>query len=352
MHFLLPLFFLGTSLAQDPSSLTDVPERFRSNDLSASSHAIGEVCYGRLILPSGATCNPAALSEVEEPTFFASGAVQNGNDAYAMANDFIFQKIDSDAISKLFTSKRTQSYRGQVGLMATVRNFQASFEPYRVQFASQFDNPNYPAVALHASSERNLSFSGGTSLSLLHRHLQFISVGVKASWIERQFIHQKFTLTEAVLTPLDSLIPIESQKGVLVDASVMVIPPFFKPIALSFAVTHIGQLKPYSIYYYQPTDLALGLSFSNELTLGKVNFSVDIRDFLYANQIASVLYAGASYQIGIVEIMGGWNKNAATLGAQIGFRSVFIALAYDTYQSDLMETTANDRLSMEIRISI
>jgi hypothetical protein len=351
---IIALLILSAQIFGVPTrfAFDQVPSRFHSRMLTTGARALGETCYSRGRMPDGTACSAAGLSQVEESSLVAQLFIGNGYAAVNTVDKFIFKPVSRDFLKELFEKKNQTSLEGQGGLAFTSPYFGAAFSPYRVQYVSEVHNPNFPVIALHASLERSLSFSGRLPLSKLDEDLDGLSFGTRVRLIERKYVHSSFSLFEAMNEEPRSLLPVREQKGAFIEPSVAWQLPTEWKTYLSAEVKNLGTVWPKDTLHDDPTDLGVGGGVGIPLSYGTLRLGLDLVNLFTARTLLSRPRLGISYQIGVLEWMAGVHKNLMSTGLQFSFQVVQVGIVYELVRSDFVETTPGSRIATEFAIRL
>jgi hypothetical protein len=334
------------------SAFTQVPSRFNTHELTLGSRGLGETCYSRGVLPDGTVCNPAYLDEA--PPGFLMGRIflGNGYTALSTANSLLFQPLTRDFLQGLFQNNVT-SLETNVSLVFQAKYFSASFSPYRVQYFSEVHNPNYPVIAVHAAVERALTFSGGSSLEVVNPALKDFSAGAKLRILDRNYIHGSFSMSETLTQNPSDLLPVKEQFAAYFDPT-LAWRPSRAPWKLrgSVGLVNVGKTSNNDPLYQEPIDAVAGVGVEPPVGFGHLRLGMDAVGLAHADGLASMLRLGTSYQLGIMEAMGGWNENAVTGGIQFGFQVLQAGIVYEFVRSEIEGGSSEKRISTEISIRL
>lgn len=338
--------------ARADDTFSSIPSRFQTADLSVGSRALGEICYSRDVMPDGTVCNPAFLPYNDQSSLLARIFIGNGYSAFNTANQFLLQPVTQGTLQAMFQQNSVTSVEASAGLVFTSRYFSASFTPYRIQYVSEVHNPNDPVMAINASLERELSFSGGIPLSLADPSLGEFSLGSKLSIIQRKYISSTFSFVD-VVDNSGQLLPVNNQTAVIYEPSVgwrHLVGGW--TLLGSVAGTGIGPATPYDPLWADPADLAVGIGVEPPLPFGRLRIGLDLVNLINGVGLDSRLRAGVSYQFGIFEAMLGANQNAFTSGVYFNASFLDLGLVYEFLRTDLEGDAPENRIATEIAIRL
>jgi hypothetical protein len=358
----LTLAFLLT-LAGSASAHADIasqaflrmPSRFMTANLSLSSRGLGELCYGRDIMPDGSVCNPAFSDEVEQGFLMGQIYVGNGYAAMNTANQLVFQQISQDFLRDLFRRNNVVSLEAEASLTFATRYFSASFTPYRVQYFSEIHNPNLPVIGIQAAVERALEFQGGTPLGGLSPRLQDFSVGAKLRILDRHYVTGRFSLAEALAQENPrTVLPLKDQFAAYVDPSIGWRHGYGKwKLWTSVGMVNIGNVTHPDPLYESPVDFAAGAGAEVPLSYGQLRLGLDLVNIIHhGDSLASMPRLGGSYKLGIIEGMAGWNEDAVTGGLLFGFQIIQAGIIYELMRSELEGGISENRISTELSVKL
>ena len=335
------------------NAFSQVPARFNTRELTVGSRALGETCLSRAVFPDLTVCNPAFLGEVEESRLLGRVFIGNGYAAISTANQFIFKPISKEFLQELFQKGNITGLEAHAGLVFTTRHFSTGFSPYRIQYLSEVHNPNFPVVAVHASVERAFQVATGYSLAEAGEGWEPFSVGVRLRILERQFVHGSFTLFDAITQDPRALLPVQTQRVIFLDPVVGWVRNVSEwKLRASFGARNLGLHRPDTALYPEPFDLESGVGVEPPLGFGSLKLGVDFTDLIHGTDLASRPKLGASYRLGILEAMAGWNAEAVTFGLQFGIEIVQVGIVYELMRKDLEGAHAQDRIATEVSISL
>jgi hypothetical protein len=335
------------------SAFLAMPSRFGTEDLSLSSRGLGETCYSRDIMPDGSVCNPAFSDSVHEGFLMGRLYLGNGYTALSSANSLLFQPVSSDFLKGLFQNNTT-TLEGEASLVFATKYFSASFTPYRVQYFSEVQNPNYPVIAVQAAVERELEFQGGTALGGISPVLKDFSVGAKLRLINRTFVSGEFSLAQVGADDPQSLLPVQKQLAAYLDPTIGWRPTVGRwKLWTSLGLVNLGTSNNPTPLYQAPVDIAGGVGVEPPLKYGRLRLGLDMVNLINnGGDAASMFKLGGSYKLGIMEAMGGWNENAITGGFLFGFQVVQVGVVYEFLRSELDGGFSENRISTEASIKL
>lgn len=335
------------------SAFSQIPAQYQSQDFTAGSRGLGAICFSRDQMPDGSVCNPAYLPDLEESSLLARVYFGNGYSALSTANRLVNQPLTKDFLQELFKNQNVTSMEGNLGLVFSTRYFSASFSPYRVQYVSEVHNPNLPVIAVHASVERNLSFSAGVPLSGVAPELDEFTAGARLRLFERNYVHGSFSLTELAGDDLRRLIPTHTQRAALVDPTLAWASKSleWKP-RISATVQNVGRTWPDDTLYPELTDIAVGLGLEPPVPVGRWRLGVDFVSLVQGQDLASRVRAGTSYRYGILEVMTGMNTDAFTAGLEFGLSYVQVGIAYELLRDQWGGGSPENRIATELTIRL
>ncbi len=330
-----------------------MPSRFETEELTIGSRALGEICYSRLRMPNGTVCNPAFLAQPTESSLLGFVFFGNGYAALSTANQFIFQPITSQFLQTLFQQQNVTSLDANAALVFTTRYFSAEFLPYRVQFVSEVQNPNFPVIDIHAAIEKSLVFSGGIPGEVISPNLREWSAGLRVSLIQRDYVNGSFSLFDAISTDPRVLLPAVSQQAVLFAPTVAWVPaaaPWH--LHASVGAENLGRDFPQDPAFPDTADLVAGIGVEPPVPLGTLSIGLDLVQLINGPDFLSRFRLGASYKLGILEMMAGANENAVTAGLQFSFQVIQVGIVYEFMRSDFSADTPDTRISTELGIRL
>jgi hypothetical protein len=238
-----------------------------------------------------------------------------------------------------------------LGLRITTKYFSAEFSPYRVQYVSEFHNPNLPVVAIHASVERRLGFAGGVPLSLITPRLAPFSAGLGVRLLQRKFVHGSFSLLEAVASDPRALLPVTEQNAILLDPSLAAVTTFRRwKLSASVGLVNLGYTSTQSPLYPNWVDVNAGVGVEPPVRYGRWRLGIDFVNLVHADDALSRFRMGTSYQYGMVEAMTGVNSRSWTAGLQFVLQFIQAGIAYEFVRSDFYSLAGNGS-AFESRIS-
>lgn len=357
-NFFLFLFFSeyhsSHAIVADNAFLL-LPSRFETQRLSTSSRGIGEICYSIAHLPDGSICNPAFLPDSELSQLLIQIFIGNGFTELQAAKKIIYDPITKEHLQELFTKRNITSIEAQVGLEFTTRYFAARFIPYRVQYTSEVHNPNFPQLAIHASNEKLIEFSGGMPLDFLSKELRDFQAGSSIRLIERNYVHSSFTALDPVanISSGSQLVNPKTQYGILLEPALAWTPKhlILNP-RVSLGLTNLGKAWPADPLYPNLIDLNLGLGMEPELPYGKLMVGLDVLKLNRSEDFYSRLRLGAAYQFGLIQMMGGVHSRALTSGVIFSYDLIKIGVCYEFIRSDLSEGPLQNKISTEFGVRL
>lgn len=326
----------------------NVPERFRSQDLTVGSRALGEICYSIEFMPDGTVCNPAYLPDLPESLLLARVFMWNGYAALNSADQFLNKPLTKDYLQSLFQNQNASAVEANAQLSFSTRYFQASFSPYRVEYASEVHNPNDPEVAVNAAIEQSLVFATGTSLLSLSPDIRNFSVGVQLKLVQRKFVHGSFTLLDVATRETSDYLPVKQQSVALVDSSLAWIPRKNSwHLRMSIGLKNLGFSSANYGEYPDYTDLVGGIGIEPPVPVGRFRVGVDFTDLVHAAQIQDRFRLGTSYRYGLIELMAGRNSFASTIGISFLLSFIQASLVYEVDRNDLENGKQETRIATE-----
>ncbi|MGK5082007.1 hypothetical protein WDW37_01785 [Bdellovibrionota bacterium FG-1] len=294
------------------------------------------------------------MPELREGLLLGKVYFGNGYSALSTVNQFVYQPITKDFLHQLFHQNVT-SVEAHIPLVFATRYFSAEFSPYRVQYVSEIHNPNLPVIAIHASVEKSLSFSGGIPLSWVDSRFENFSFGSKLRLIQRDYVHGSFSFfdVDAIGSDPRTLLPSQTQYGVLVDSSVGWAPPkmFWKP-RVSVSLKNMGKLWPEDPLYPKLTDINLGVGVEPPLGFGRFRMGVDLINLVQAEALLARVRLGASYQFGILEVMAGLNQNSLATGLQFALHIFQAGIVYEFVRDDFGGADPESRVATELAVRL
>lgn len=335
------------------SAFTSVPDRFAAEELTLSSRGLGLICLARKELPDGSVCNPTALDSVTHPRLVARAFLGNGFTNLDRANRLINQPITRDVLQGLFTEESTTGIEANLGLSYAMPHLGATFTPYRIQFVSEIHNPGLPVVKLAAAMEREVSVMTGVGLGRLTQTLEGFKVGAKARFLHRRVLSSEFGLIELSTQDPGTLVP------VLEGAAV-----FFEPVVswegrlgrvhllASAQIKNLGGAWGASGVFTAPTDGEFGFGLGVPLPLGELRIGAEAVRIFTALSLAERFRLGASYKLGVLEVLGGANAAAVTGGLHLALGWVQAGIVYEAYRAAWERTDLVSRLSTEISFRV
>lgn len=334
-------------------AFSSVPSSFQTKELTVGSRALGEICYSRDTMPDGTVCNPAFLGDLEESSLLMRVYIGNGYGALSTADRFLYEPVTRDFLQELFQKNNVTSVEAHAGLIFATRFFSAAFSPYRVQYFSEVHNPNYPIIAIHAAVERSFTFGGGGSLGVLSESVKEFRMGAKLRILERRFVHGTFSLFQASSEPSESFLPVQTQKAIWLDPSVAWVPETIPwKFKLSATAFNLGKAWPENALYIEKSDLSLGTSIEPPVPLGKIRVGVDWVNLIHASELSQRFRTGASYQLGVLEGMLGYNETAATVGLQFGLQIIQAGIVYEFGQAYETDSPLQNKIATEVAIRL
>lgn len=350
--FLTFLLFLlikvNQSHAIDSShAFTTVPARYTQKELTLSTRGLGDTCYSRGVFPDGSVCNPARLTEVKDSNLMGRFFIGNGYAALNSADSLLNKPLTKEFLQSLFKENSSTSVEAHAGIVFTTKNFQASFSPYRVQYASEIRNPNLQVMSIHAALERSFNFSYGESLS------EEWSIGGKLRLLNRQFIHSTFSLFTAISEEPSQYIPVQKQSAIFLEPSLV-----YKPknavwnLNFSAAVENLGSVNKGFAEYPNDPDLQLGVSVEPPISIGKVKLGLESRDLFYTSSFLEGIRFGASYQYGVMEVMTGINHAMFTSGILFNFSILQAGVVYEFIHDDYVNSGLESRIATEFSVKL
>ena len=329
------------------SAFSRVPERFRQDELTLSSRGLGDTCYSRGVMPDGTVCNASRLGEVKDATLIVRGYIGNGYAALSSADSLLNKPITRDYLRTLFSQNSTTSVEGDLGLVFAAKHFQAEFSPYRVQYASEVHNPNFPILSLHAALERRFALSGGLDV------LPGLTAGARLRIVDRKFLHSEFSALDPVAESPETYLPVNHQTGIFVDPSLN-LRPIGAPwkLSASVALENLGKVNQAYDEYPTDPDLQFGFGVEPPVPFGKLKLGVDFRDVLYTQSFQDTVRLGASYAFGLVEVMAGGNRSIVTGGFMLNLSFIQAGVVYEFYRDDYENGSAQSRIATEASIRL
>jgi len=334
-------------------AFTQVPSRFQTDNLTAGSRGLGEICYSRDIMPDGTVCDPAFLGELDDSSLMLRIFLGNGYEALSTANQFIYQPLTNAFLQSLFQNQNVTSFEGNAEIVFSTRHFSAAFSPYRVQFLSEVQNPNFPVVAVDAAIEKSFEFSGGASLEGLSPVLEKFSLGAKLTLFQRNFVHGSFSLFQALSQDPRTLLPSQEQKGVFLDPAIgWVNDDLSWHPRLSVSTQNLGFSGPATPAFPNTMDLALGAGVAPTLGVGTLRVGLDFVNLIHGEGMLDRIRLGTSYKFGILETMVGYNSDSVTAGFQFFLQIVRVSVVYELHRDDLDTNTFEDRIATEFAVQL
>lgn len=348
LFFHAPLFAAVTEYA-----FSDIPSRFHSNQLTAGSRGLGELCYSRLQMPDGTVCSPSLLNYTEENSLLLQFYLGNGYGALSTADNFVNKTLTKDFLEQLFRSNNSTSVDANAGLAFTAKYFSAYFQPYRVQYASEVHNPNFPVIAVHAAKERSLGVKGGVPLSWLDPHLEKFSVGLGIDVFERKFLHGSFSLFQALTEDANQFLPIKEQSGVhIVPALSYKEDDSLWNLLGTVSVSNLGPTWGEDAAYPNKQDVNLGVGISPNVGFGKWSLGVDLVNLITGIGFIDRFRVGTSYQLGAMEVMTGWNRDYVAVGLQYRISIVQAGIVYEFMTHEYGGLSGGSKIATEVSIRL
>jgi len=337
------------------SAFRGVPSRFKTSELTLGSRTLGDLCYSRFSMPDRTVCNPAFLPDLNESIFLARVFLGNGYAALNSSNRFINDSLTRETMQSLFTNTQATSLEAHANMVFASRYFLFSFSPYRVQYASEFRNPNFPVVALHASIEKSFTAAGGIRLDqLIHNpSLKDFRVGAKTKLLNRRFVHGNFSLLQAASQSPRDYLPSKKQTAFFIDPELAwVAPKNSNHWRVTTGINNLGFVNEIHPEYQTGTDMHIGVGATPALGPGKLDLGLDLVDLFYAETFADRLRAGASYRYGLIETMVGLNSSRFTTGVQFVMSFFQAGVSYEFIRNDLNDGAIETRISTEFAIQL
>jgi hypothetical protein len=278
----------------------------------------------------------------------------NGYTALSTANQLIFQPVSRDFLQNLFQHQNVTTLEGNASLVFATRYFSASFSPYRVQYFSEVQNPNFPVIAIQASIERSLEFQGGVSLGELSPRLRELSVGARLRLLDRNYVSGSFSLAQSLTDSPQSLLPVRQQFAAYLDPTIAWRPAIGKwRLWSSLGLINLGGASTGDPLYKTSVDIAGGVGVEPPLKYGRLRLGVDfINVFNNGGDAASIFRLGGSYQLGILEAMAGYNENSVVSGLLFAFQVVQAGVLYEFRRAELEGGFSDNRISTEISVKL
>lgn len=305
-------------------------------------------------MPDGSVCNPAFLPYLTDNLFMGRVFIGNGYTALSSADKFIFKPISREFLQDLFSNQNVTSVEAHAGLLFATQNFNAGFSPYRVQYVSEVHNPNFPVIAIHAAIEQSFYLGTGFELGDLSPKLKEWSVGLKARFLKRNYVHGSFSMFQAVTDEPRNLLPAKEQTALLIDPAIAWSRktkggPRYSATA---SVSNLGQHWPVDPLYPDPVSLNLGTGAEIPLPLGRARAGLDITGINSSGNVWDTLHFGGAYLLGITQIMAGANSHSLTAGAAFGFQLLQASVIYEFIRDDFSETAVSSRISTEFTVRL
>jgi hypothetical protein len=341
--------------AVSSSAFLRMPSRFMTANLNLSSRGLGELCYGRDLMPDGTICNPAFSDEVKDGFLMGRIYVGNGYTAMSAANQLVFQPVSQEFLRDLFKRNNVVSLEGEASLVFATQYFQASFSPYRVQYFSEIHNPNLPVIGIQAAVERALELQGGVPLGFVAKSLNDVSVGTKLRILDRNYVSGRFSLAEVLAEKEPRrILPTRHQFAAYLDPSIGWRPTFGKwKLWTSVGVVNLGNATNPDPLYESPVDVATGTGVEAPVGYGRLRLGLDLVNLIHHGESAASMFRlGGSYKLGIIEGMAGWNENAVTGGLLFGFQIVQAGIVYEFMRSELDGGISENKISTEISVRL
>ncbi len=355
-HFAL-IFFLFTAVnvfaAVTEYAFSEIPSRFHTHQLTAGSRALGELCYSRYTMPDGTVCSPSLLSYTEENSLLLQMYLGNGYGALSTADNFVNKTLTKEFLEQLFRQNNSTSVDANAGLVFTAKYFSASFQPYRVQYASEVHNPNFPVIAVHAAKERSLGLKGGVPLSWVDTRLEKWTLGLSINAFERKFLHGSFSLFQALTEDANQFLPIKEQSGVHFEPALS----YKEDASLwnllgTLSVSHLGPTWGEDPAYPNHQDLNLGLGISPEIGFGKWSLGVDFVNLISGEGFMDRFRIGTSYALGAMEVMTGWNRDYLAVGLQYRISIIQAAIVYEFMTHEYGGLSGGSKIATEISVRL
>ncbi len=286
-----PAFAVGYLSKAIPSSPTVIERALHAN-------CITSFITGQSTLP----CNPAALAEIQDPTFASTLFFGHGYDSAQKTLTVLQGEITSENLEEIINQNETLSSELSATVLFKKSHWGISFSPFRLVYQSKVVDKAYPQVLMYAAQEESLQFQLGTAIT------QKLEGGLQVRWVHRKVSYDQFAFYDYIVDSKNFLKVLEQEVLYIEPGLTYHISENWDP-RFSLLLSNGGFARTKISFIDTEPDLIVGFGLTPPMPFGTLDLSLTLADEDLPELAPSEkLRVGASYSLALA-------KSVLTLGA-------------------------------------
>lgn len=307
------------------SQAVEAPREFVLAVPTPTGHVLGGACFAVDTGDEALPCNPAFIAREVKSSFKADLLLGNNTQNLGDVTSLLSGDGNPETVRRLFAQTRPSEMEAEVEGAYRAPTFGVSIMPYRVLSYFLIRNSALPTMTLLAAQEQSAAVQFGSYWG------DDWSWGVQLRGVQRKFISQTFTLTDALAEGGSQLWAPQTQNAFYIE------PGLLKEWShvdwrpqLSIAVAQTGFVDVKSTDFATAPELHVGGAIHPPVGLGRLELGADAVFHSQIEDWSDPFRFAITYELGATRFLGSASRSDYALGFVLRYEEITGGLTYDS----------------------